>query len=170
MGVKGVLAHAVARAPPSVSFSRRIDRDSKRGCPRGAMDSSDGHSDSSHGSGSGRETRRKKRAGGTRDRGPKWACSKATFQEWLWESEPVGDAMGLHKWYTGTNRDEAQSADVRVRARYDEENRRLFRVVLKQLETGKGQHPGKENANDDKIGFRDRPRRLRANRISDNVG
>jgi len=44
------------------------------------------------------------------------------------------DAMGLHKWYTGTNRDEAQSADVRVRTRYDEENRRLFHVVLKQLE------------------------------------
>ena len=93
------------------------------------MDSSDGHSDASDGSGSGRETRRTNRTGGSRDKGPTWSCSKGTFQDWLWETEPVWDAMGLHKCYTGTNRDEAESADVRVRARYDEENRRLFRVV-----------------------------------------
>ena len=40
----------------------------------------------------------------------------------------------MHKWYTGSNRQDAESADDRVRARYDERNRRLFRVVLRQLD------------------------------------
>ena len=42
--------------------------------------------------------------------------------------------MGLHKVYTGKNRADAESADERVRARYDERNRRLFRVVIRQLD------------------------------------
>ena len=124
--------HACSIAVP---FSGKIKCDCASGCPRGAMDSGDGHSDSSDGSGSGRETRRKKKTGESRhDKGPKWDCNKGTFQEWLWESEPVWDAMGLHKWYTGSNRQDAESADDRVRARYDERNRRLFRVVLRQLD------------------------------------
>ena len=72
------------------------------------MDSSDGHSDVSDGSGSGRETRRTKGTDGSRDKGPRWSCIKETFQDWLWETEPVWDAMGLHKTYTGQNRDDSE--------------------------------------------------------------
>ena len=91
-------------------------------------------SDVSDGSGSGRETRRSKDADATRDRGPKWACSKATFSDWLWESEPVWDAMGLSKWYTGQNRADASADDKGVRERYAKGNRKLFRAILRQLE------------------------------------
>ena len=83
------------------------------------MPSSGCDSDVSDGSGSGRETRRSKDADATRDRGPKWACSKATFSDWLWESEPVWEAMGLSKWYLGQNRADAESTNSRVQARYE---------------------------------------------------
>ena len=79
------------------------------------MDSSDGHSDVSDGSGSGRETRRTKGTDRSLDKGPRWSCIKETFQDWLWETEPVWDAMGLYKTYTGLNRDNAQSTDLRER-------------------------------------------------------
>ena len=97
------------------------------------MDSSDGHSDASDGSGSGRETRRTNRTG-SRDKGPTWSCSKGTFQDWLWETEPVWDAMGLHKTYTGQNRADADSSDKVVQARYAKRNRKLFRAIIKQLD------------------------------------
>ena len=123
--------HACSIAVP---FSGKIKCDCASGCPRGAMDSGDGHSDSSDGSGSGRETKGINRTGGSHDKGPKWACSKPTFQDWLWEMEQVWDAMGLYKTYTGLNRDNAQSTDLRVRHRYAKSNRKLFRSIVRQLE------------------------------------
>ena len=98
------------------------------------MPSSGCDSDVSDGSGTGRVTRRSKDADATRDKGPKWACSKATFQEWYWETQDPWDAMGLHKTYTGKNRADAESADDRVRARYEKLNRKLFRTIIRQLE------------------------------------
>ena len=71
------------------------------------MDSSDGHSDAS--GGSGRETRRMKEAGASRIKAPKWNCTKSAFSEWCWESEPVWDAKGMHNTYTGANRSEMDS-------------------------------------------------------------
>ena len=82
------------------------------------MDSSEGHSDASDGSGSGRETKGTNRTGSSHDKGPKWACTKATFPDWLWEMEQVWDAVGLHYTYTGQNREDAQRTDSRVRKRY----------------------------------------------------
>jgi len=98
------------------------------------MDSGDGYSDVSDGSGSGHETKRTNRTDSSHDRGPKWACSKATFKEWLWETEPAWDAAGLHKTYTGLNRAEAEHADRRVRERYAKSNRKLFRAIIRQLD------------------------------------
>ena len=101
---------------------------------RGAMDSSEGHSDASDGSGSGRETKRTNKTGSSHDKGPKWACTKPTFPDWLWEMEQVWDAVGLHHTYTGQNRDDAQSSDSRVRKRYAKSNRKLFRSIIRQLD------------------------------------
>ena len=98
------------------------------------MDISDEHSDNSDGSGSGHETKRTKDVVVERERGPKWACSKATFGDWYWESEPVWDAMKLTKTYLGENRDQKDSPDPKVRARYAKGNRKLFRCIIKQLE------------------------------------
>ena len=98
------------------------------------MDSSDGHSDVSDGSGSGPETKVTIKTDKSRDKGPKWACSKATFQEWLWETEPAWDAMGLQKTYTGRNRADSESFDKAVRERYAKSNRKLFRAIIRQLE------------------------------------
>ena len=48
--------------------------------------------------------------------------------------EQVWDAVGLHHTYTGQNRDDAQSADSRVRKRYAKSNRKLFRSIIRQLD------------------------------------
>ena len=113
------------------------------------MDSSEGHSDASDGSGSGRETKRTNRTGSSHDKGPKWACTKPTFPDWLWEMEQVWDAVGLHHTYTGQNRDDAQSSDSRVRKRYAKSNRKVALSEYYQT-AGQGYHPGKSNEADDK--------------------
>ena len=97
------------------------------------MDSSECESVASDGSGSDRETRRSGRTGGTRVRGPKFDCSKASFQEWFWESETAWRAKGLHKTYTGENRADLESKDEGKRAKYLKLNEELFRVILGQL-------------------------------------
>ena len=112
------------------------------------MDSSDGHSDVSDGSGSGPETKVTIKTDKSRDKGPKWACSKATFQEWLWETEPAWDAMGLQKTYTGRNRADSESFDKAVRERYAKSNRERFRAIISDSWKGTP-HPGESNENDD---------------------
>ena len=110
------------------------------------------------GSGSGHETRRSKRTGRSHDKGPKWACSKGTFQEWLWETQDCWDAMGLHKTYSGTNRGDLESADRIVRARYEKKNRKLFRAIIRQLDRESIQGKGmrmmiKDEFNEDRDGY-----------------
>ena len=129
----GVLARS-ARVLRCVSVSGRLDRYCATFCPCGPMDSSDGHSDASDGGGSGRETRKKKEAGASRIKAPKWNCTKSAFSEWCWESEPVWDAKGMHNTYTGANRSEMDSADEKVREAYRDRNGKLFRVIISQLE------------------------------------
>ena len=98
------------------------------------MESGSDNSSVSDGSGAGRETRRTKETDGRQERGPKFKCTKSAFMEWCWESEPVWDAMGLHKTYTGENRGDQKSANEKRREKYERRNAKLFRVIIRQLD------------------------------------